>query len=333
MPLLRFTGFRFELTGVEQGPAHLAGFHWDVSKQIAWTGLNCVAEKFRQHADYSASRKFQEEAARRQQDIQEWPTRHRGWLERFLEITERKVSLLDDYGDENWDALPQEIERLLLKTAKADNDNIEPIKKFVFKGLSSDEIMREMDGQATARRFELLSKGFNLDVRDVLIKKYTFLRSDLEARFRAYHAGEKDKRLAEDLDTLTGLEFETYLMKLLKEHGFEDVRTTPATGDQGADLIAHLNGRTIVIQAKRYRGSVGNRAVQEVAGAVRYYRDNERYVHTVGQRIGASKQCEIGRWLRSASPSLPVGLMNYRAARLRKSLCLVESLSIAILCL
>ena len=36
------------------------------------------------------------------------------WLD-FLEITERKVSILDDYGDENWDALAKEIERLLLK--------------------------------------------------------------------------------------------------------------------------------------------------------------------------------------------------------------------------
>jgi len=90
--------------------------------------LDCIADKFKQYADGSASRRFQEESARKQRDIQEWPLRHRELLDRFLEITERKVSVLDDYGDENWDALHQEIERLLSKTAKVDKDNIEPIK-------------------------------------------------------------------------------------------------------------------------------------------------------------------------------------------------------------
>jgi HJR/Mrr/RecB family endonuclease len=86
-----------------------------------------------------------------------------------------------------------------------------------------------------------------------------------EARFRTYHAKQKDKKLTED--PLTGFEFETYLMELLKEHGFDDIRTTVGTSDQGADLIAHLNGRSIVIQAKRRRGSVGNRVVQECLSA------------------------------------------------------------------
>jgi HJR/Mrr/RecB family endonuclease len=289
MARLSFTGARFELTGIAQGVAQNAGFHWDYNKQLAWTGLNSVAEKFKQYADGSASRRFQEESARRQRDIQEWLIRHKELLDRFLEITERKVSVWDDYGDENWDALPQEIERLLSKTAKVDKDNVEPIKRMVFKGLAAEEIARTMDGLNIGRRIELINKGFSQDVFDALIRKYTFLRSDLETRFRAYHASEKDKRLDEDLDSLTGVDFEKYLVNLLKEHGFDDVRTTVATGDQGADLIARLNGRTIVIQAKRYRGSVGNRAVQEVAGAVRYYRADEAWVITSGNFTASAK--------------------------------------------
>jgi len=281
MPRLSFNGYRFELIGVGQAPANNAGFHWDSSKQIGWTGSNRIAEKFSQHADDSARRKFQEEATRGARDLQEWTIRHRELLDRFLEITERKVSLLDDYGDENWDALPQEIERLLLKTAKADNDNIDPIKHLVFKGLNNEDILRALDKKGFMLAVDLTNKGIDKNNLDRLIKKYAFLRSDLEARFRAHHGSQKDKRLAEDLDSLTGVEFETYLMKLLKEHGF-DVRTTAATGDQGADLIARLNGRTIVIQAKRYRGSVGNRAVQEVTGSVRYYRADEAWVITSG---------------------------------------------------
>jgi hypothetical protein len=52
-------------------------------------------------------------------------------LDRFLEITDRKVSVSDDYGDDKWDALPKEVVRLLSKAAKVDHDEIEPIKRTV----------------------------------------------------------------------------------------------------------------------------------------------------------------------------------------------------------
>lgn len=208
-------------------------------------------------------------------------------MERFLEITERKVSFLDEYGDESWDALPKEIERLLSKTAKVDRDDIDPIKRMVLKGLTAEEILWEMP--KIGRRAQLLNKGFSDDVLDTLIRKYTFLCSDLETRFRAYHASQKNKGLTEDLESLTGLEFQMYLMKLLKEHGFDDIRTTGTTGDQGADLIGKLQGRSIVIQAKRQGRSVGNRAIQEVAAAVGYYRADEAWVITTRTFTASAK--------------------------------------------
>ena len=73
------------------------------------------------------------------------------------------------------------------------------------------------------------------------------------------------------------------------EMGFQDVRGTPITGDQGADLIAKRDGRTIVIQAKRYQGSVGNRAVQEVVGAVSFYGADEGWVITSGSFTPSAK--------------------------------------------
>lgn len=54
----------------------------------------------------------------------------------------------------------------------------------------------------------------------------------------------------------------------------------PVTGDQGADLIIQKDGQMIVVQAKRYSGPVGNKAVQEVIGAVTYYRASEGWVIT-----------------------------------------------------
>ena len=82
-----------------------------------------------------------------------------------------------------------------------------------------------------------------------------------------------------DFDNMSGVEFENFIRRLFQDKGFE-VQGTPRTGDQGADLIARKNGKTHVIQAKRRRSVVGNRAVQEVLSAVAYYRADEGCVIT-----------------------------------------------------
>jgi restriction system protein len=95
--------------------------------------------------------------------------------------------------------------------------------------------------------------------KDQLPKAYCWLRERLVAIFREHHAAVRatPPSTSYDLDALSGVEFETWVGRLLREKGFE-VRGTPATGDQGADLIAKKNGTTVIIQAKRYGGSVGN---------------------------------------------------------------------------
>ena len=51
--------------------------------------------------------------------------KHRDLVDKFLEIAERRVCIVDEYGDENWDVLPEEIYRCLAKVAKR-----EPIDLF-----------------------------------------------------------------------------------------------------------------------------------------------------------------------------------------------------------
>ena len=50
-----------------------------------------------------------------------------------------------------------------------------------------------------------------------------------------------------------------------------NIRGTPATGDQGADLIVKKDHKIIIIQAKRHKRAVCNKAVQEVIGALHFY--------------------------------------------------------------
>lgn len=67
-----------------------------------------------------------------------------------------------------------------------------------------------------------------------------------------------------------GLDFEKKCEGVLASSGFE-VRTTRATGDFGADLIAEQDDIIFVIQCKNLNRPVGVKAVQEAIGARRHY--------------------------------------------------------------
>lgn len=74
----------------------------------------------------------------------------------------------------------------------------------------------------------------------------------------------------EDLMRLNGFDFEKFIAGLFEKAGYT-VEITKKTGDQGADIIVTKNGVSTAVQAKRYSGSVGNKAVQEVVAAMKYY--------------------------------------------------------------
>src|SRR5689334_19233914 len=114
----------------------------------------------------------------------------------------------------------------------------------------------------------------------MLPEEYRWIYSRLAQLFAEHHEKQKSKRSSvEDLRGLTGAEFEVYVARLLKENGWS-VSGTPTTGDQGADLIASKENRKLIIQAKCYSGSVGNSAVQEVVGAMKFYDGTEGCVVT-----------------------------------------------------
>jgi len=82
-----------------------------------------------------------------------------------------------------------------------------------------------------------------------------------------------------EVDKMSGRKFEEYLQVLLKAKGYY-VELTPASGDYGADLILSIKDKKIIVQAKRYKGNVGIRAVQEIASAKSYYKADECWVIT-----------------------------------------------------
>jgi restriction system protein len=62
---------------------------------------------------------------------------------------------------------------------------------------------------------------------------------------------------------MEGFEYEAYCARVLTEAGWK-VWNKGDTGDQGVDLIAEGKGVIVAIQCKRYRGTVGNEAVQQI---------------------------------------------------------------------
>ena len=83
-----------------------------------------------------------------------------------------------------------------------------------------------------------------------------------------------------DVDSMDGFEFERYLGHILTQSGYK-VLVTQQSGDFGADLvITDTNGERAVVQAKRYTGTVGIKAVQEVVGAKAHYRATQAFCIT-----------------------------------------------------
>jgi restriction system protein len=81
------------------------------------------------------------------------------------------------------------------------------------------------------------------------------------------------------IDKMEGEEFEVFLLKHFKRKGYNG-KTTPLTNDYGADLVLFKDGKTIVVQVKRWSNAVGIEAIQQVIGSKAYYDATNMWVIT-----------------------------------------------------
>lgn len=72
------------------------------------------------------------------------------------------------------------------------------------------------------------------------------------------------------IDSMDGKTFEKYLEVLFEKLGYR-VERTKYIGDYGADLVTAKEGVKTIIQAKRFKGKVNIKAVQEAVAAKGYY--------------------------------------------------------------
>lgn len=136
------------------------------------------------------------------------------------------------------------------------------------------------------------------DFKKILLSKGVKLNKpgDLQELLQHYIQRKEARRTAESISVpapsigdvsvkqfsnLSGTEFEQLLSRLFTAMGF-NVEMIGGVGDQGGDLIAVKNGERLLIQAKRYTGTVGNQAVQEAAAAKKHYSCTQALVLTTG---------------------------------------------------
>lgn len=88
--------------------------------------------------------------------------------------------------------------------------------------------------------------------------------------WRAYEMQRLARSGLDDIDRMDGKVFEKYLEAVFRKRGYKVLRTR-YVGDYGADLVIEKDGLKTVVQAKRHKGKVGVKAVQEVVASKGYY--------------------------------------------------------------
>jgi len=215
-------------------------------------GPEVIREREAKEKDMIRARQLKEEAEENEA-TERTLAKYADIVNSFLSIAERKVSVLDEYGDEQMCLLPNLVDDCVAKIAGREGESETQVKAALKKG------------------------GFPLCKRR---REFLRIREILPAMFVKYHADQKGKKKTiEEMASLSGVDFETAVGRILLEHGWY-VSATAATGDQGADIIASKGERRVIIQAKRYSGAVGNKAVQEVVGAIPFYDGTEGCVVT-----------------------------------------------------
>src|SRR5205814_4632804 len=83
---------------------------------------------------------------------------------------------------------------------------------------------------------------------------------------QAARQAERDRNVAVT-DAMTGPQFEQYVARLMRRDGLRRVQVCGGSGDLGADVTGYTgDGRKVVVQCKRYAGSVGDPHVQKFNG-------------------------------------------------------------------
>jgi restriction system protein len=91
-----------------------------------------------------------------------------------------------------------------------------------------------------------------------------------DRQWRQDEAVRAGQRTLAEVDTMSGGEFEDFVVDLCRRDGCTEVRRVGGSHDDGADVLGHLpDGRSMVIQCKRYspKSRIPSREIRDLLGA------------------------------------------------------------------
>lgn len=101
-------------------------------------------------------------------------------------------------------------------------------------------------------------------------------------------------RREEFLRRMDPVEFERLVCRLYSKMGYE-VKTTPKTGDQGADGFLSKDGAKFILQCKRVQGSVGQPILRDLLGTITHFECQGGIVVTTGAVSSAAREWARGK--------------------------------------
>ncbi|HEU4452882.1 MAG TPA: restriction endonuclease, partial [Longimicrobium sp.] len=103
--------------------------------------------------------------------------------------------------------------------------------------------------------------------------------------------------LRDRLGVIAPYAFEHLVRDLLEEMGYEDVRVTKQSGDKGIDVVATvqfgITTITEVVQVKRHKGSIGRPVLDQLRGALPYFKALRGTIITLGTFTQGCKEVAI----------------------------------------
>jgi hypothetical protein len=134
----------------------------------------------------------------------------------------------------------------------------------------------------------LMEHGMNYTLYD--LDGFCNLRANARelTRFERSLDWKKTKTFTE-IDAMTGYEFEDFIVDLFIKLGYV-VEKRKRSREQGLDLLLLKHGERIAVQVKRYKRSVGNRAIQEAHAACVYHKCQRAIVVTNSTFTTPAKQ-------------------------------------------
>jgi len=187
------------------------------------------------------------------------------------------------------EAIVKHLKTLALKRAQLTFiDDYDIIDKSKWTAEKNKFITRVIN-PAVLDKFREISNSFEYMIPEFLKDEYCKQSciQNIEEKTLNYSIENPSKTHINDIQD--GYEYEEYVAKLLRQHGW-NARVTKGSGDQGADIIANKDNTKAAVQCKFYTNPVGNQSVQEVFAAQAYYGCDKAYVITNSTFTPSAKQ-------------------------------------------